>query len=130
MFKKVAPVVIAVFCFVFIWLYSESRNRKAVRPPEGATNLTSFLQARPDVGNVQRFTNRGKTYLEIIGRVPNSWFSLPSGTPTYVFDKTGALVDWAADLGEASEFLSRWGNFSNAIPITMDEAKALTSHKN
>ena len=129
MIKKIAVTVVILFCIVLFWLHSENRYRKAVRPPDGATNLTVFLRLRPDVEKIQSFTHSGKTYLEVFGRATNVGLSLPSGPPVYVFDESGTLVDWAADLGEASAFNNKWASFSNAIPTTIEEAKALINHK-
>jgi len=127
MIKSVAVAVVGLLCFVFIWFCTESRSRRAVRPPEGATNLTAFLLLRPDFDKIQKFTNSHGTYLEILGRAQKRWLSLPSGPPVYVFDESGTLVDWAADLGEASEFNHKWGSLTNATPITVENAKALVN---
>lgn len=129
MLKNIVIAVIVVFCLMLLCLHSESRFRKAVRPPNGATNLTTFLLLRPYVIEITKFSRNGSLYLEVLGRTSTSGLSLPSGRPAYVFDESGILVDWAADTGEATDFNNKWGKTSNASPVTVEEAKALTSQK-
>ncbi len=67
----------------------------------------------------------GSNYFKVVGTVPNSPLTLPSGPPVYIFDESGVLVDWAADSGEASDFNRRWTGVSNVIAISAEEVKQL-----
>lgn len=119
-------IVGAVFIGLFLfWMFDETRSRKAVIPPEGLTNLVSFLEGRTNVARVRQFTKDGRGYVEVFGHYPPSVLKLRSGPPTYVFDESGAMVDWTADRGDAPSFVSRWGNLSNATFITIEDAKQL-----
>jgi len=118
----VGTVVIGLFVF---WLLDERRSRKAVIPPDGLTNLVSFLEGRTNVARLRQFTNDGKVYVEVFAQYPPSMLKLRSGPPTYIFDVSGGMVDWTADRGDATAFVRRWGGLSNATFITLEKAKEL-----
>ena len=124
--KKGIVIATAVLvCLFAAWIYEENRRADAVRPPEGVTNLITFLAARPQPSRIRKFVHNGQVYVEVLGKPIMSPLSVPSGPPSYIFDETGALVDWAADRGENPSFVSKWGSFSNAIFISVEEAKQL-----
>ena len=125
MTKKVTIVAAILGCLLAAWIYSEKKSAQAVRPPTGGTNLVAFLEARPQPNQIRSFVYNGKVHVEIIGKPSISPLSLPSGSPAYIFDETGALVDWSRDLGDNPSFLRKWGGFSNATPISAEEAKQL-----
>lgn len=125
MTKKIAIVSIILVCLLAAWICSEMTNSKAVRPPAGATNLIAFLEARPQFRGIHKFEHNQKMYLEVIGEPSQSALSLPSGSPAYIFDGYGALVDWCRDLGDQPSFARKWGGFSNAVLINPEEARQL-----
>jgi len=125
MIKKIAIGAAVVVCLLVAWIYEENRRANAVRPPEGATNLIAFLDARPQPSRIRKFVHNGEVHVEVLGKPIRSPLSVPSGPPAYIFDETGALVDWAADRGENPSFVSKWGTFSNATFISVEEAKRL-----
>ena len=117
---------IGAFCALFaVWIASEKSRVKRVRPPAGATNLVKFLQARPEALKIRKFTNEDKTYIEVLGYPTRPGLSLPSGPPSYVFNESGILVDWASDRGEASAFVKKWGSLSEGIFISVEEARRM-----
>jgi hypothetical protein len=130
MFKKTAIVsglIIALFilCLAAVWIRSEARYSRAIRPPAGATNIVLFLKSRPDSTRPLLFTNEGRVYLEISRPISNPGLALPSGPPAYIFDSSGDLVDWTPDLGDDPKFHSKWSGLTNATAITFGEAKEL-----
>lgn len=125
MIKNVLIVTAILVCLFAAWIYSEKKSVQAVRPPKGGTNLVAFLQARPQPNQIRSFVHNGKVHVEVIGKPIVSPLSLPSGPPAYIFDETGSLVDWSRDLGNNPSFTRKWGNFSNATPISAEEAKQL-----
>jgi hypothetical protein len=127
MTKKAAIVAALLVCLLAVWVYSEKKGASAVRPPEGGTNLIAFLDARPQPRQIRRFVHDGKTHIEVVGKPVPSLLSLPSGPPAYIFDESGALVDWSRDLGDSPLFVSKWGGFSNATTISINEAKRLVN---
>lgn len=130
MLKKAIIFVAAVACFFAVWYFEEHRRAAAVRPPAGATNLASFLQIKANAVNRIRSLKRNETnYFEVIGRPTVSPLSVASGPPAYIFDENGQMIDWAADRGENSSFVRKWGTLSNATYITPEEAIALSNNK-
>jgi len=123
--KKIFIVGAILACLLTAWIYSETASARAVRPPPGATNLVAFLEAKPQLTNVCRFVHNGKVCFEVIGIPSISPLSLPSGPPAYIFDETGAFVDWSADIGDNPSFLSKWGGFTSASSISTEEARHL-----
>lgn len=105
------------------WIYKEHRRADAVRLPEGGTNLIRFLEARPEPSRIGKFVHDETVYTEVLGRPVMSPLSVPPGPPAYVFDETGALVDWTGDRGDDPAFVRRWGSLSNAMFISVNEAK-------
>jgi hypothetical protein len=89
----------------------------------------AFLQVRP-AASIRKINRSGEDYLVVLGNVPNEGLSLPSGPPAYIFNKSGNLVDWTGDLGEASDFLRKWGNLDHASVVSPQEAKAFISEPN
>ena len=108
-----------------IWIYSEKKSAKAVRPRIDATNLVTFLGAGPEFIEIRKFIFNEKPHLEIIGRPYQSALSVPSGPPLYVFDENGVLVDWCRDSGDQPSFAKKWGGFRNATIINIEDAKQL-----
>ena len=127
MTRKAAILIVPLVCLLALWLYTEKRDADAVRPSGGGTNLAGFLAARPQPVKIRKFMHSGKVHFEVVGKRPSSALSLPSGPPAYIFDETGTLVDWTADLGDSPSFVSKWGSGSNATFITAAEAKQLVA---
>jgi len=125
MVKIIAIVAALALCLLVAAVYTEKKNADKLSPPVGVTNLVAFLEARPQPTKIRKFVQNGKVHVEVIGKPIISPLSLPSGPPAYVFDDTGALVDWTSDRGDTPRFVKKWGSFSNATFISVDEAKAL-----
>lgn len=127
MMKKITLVSAALLvCLVAVWVHSEVKLARAVRPPEGVTNLVAFLELRPQVIEVRKFHQDSKLYIEVVARVDAPLLALPSGPPAYVFDESGALVDWCGDLGDSPSFEHvKWAGINNASVISREEAKQL-----
>lgn len=117
-----------LFCAIFYWANSEWRYAQLLPLPGGATNLVSFLQAQHDQLIIQQFTQDGQRYLIVKRLVSMVGFSLPSGPPAYIFNEPGTLVDWTGDFGEATRFLEKWTNLSEAKEVSIEEAKAFVTH--
>ena len=131
MSKNVFISVAVVVCLIAAWIYTETKGARAVRPPQGVTNLVAFLDLQhPKPSKIRRFVQNGKVHLEVIGERFSSPLSLPSGPPAYIFDDTGALVDWTGDRGDAPSFVSKWGSLSNAVFISVEEAKQAVNTPN
>ncbi len=125
MIKKIVIVAAVVVCLLAVWIYAEKKAANAVRPPAGGTNLVAFLDTQAHPNQIRSFIHNGKVYVEVIGKPSISPLSVPSGSPAYIFDETGAFVDWCRDLGDNPSFVRKWGGFSNANPISVEQAKQL-----
>ena len=125
MLKKAIILGALFVCLFVLWFCMESKHSAAVRPPANATNFIGFLQFQPQPAKIRKFAHAEKTYVEVLGDAHTSLLSLPSGPPAYIFDETGLLVDWTADRGDAPTFVNKWGSFSNANFISVEEAKQL-----
>jgi hypothetical protein len=125
MIKRIAIAVAILVCLLAAWIYAEKRSARSIRPTARETNLVTFLEERTEVTRLRKFTHNGKPYVEVIGKPQVSLLSLPSGSPAYIFDETGTLVDWCSDLGDNQSFARKWGGFSNGTSISSDEAKQL-----
>ena len=124
MMKKIVIGMTLLLGLLAVWIYGEKKGAQAVSPSGGQTNLIVFLQARPP-NLIRKFVYNGQLYMEVIGKPNVSPLSVPSGSPAYIFDETGVLVDWSRDLGDAPSFVKKWGGFSNAAPISVQEAAEL-----
>jgi hypothetical protein len=69
------------------------------------------------------FVHNGKDYLGWKGPRMHGC-TLPSGSPSYVFDDNGYLVDWTFDDGDDPAYRARWGGFGGWRPTTNNDAKA------
>lgn len=125
MTKKLVIVAALLACLLAAWIYAEKKSVTAVRPSSAATNLVAFLQTQPQPNQIRSFVHSGKVHVQVIGKPSISPLSMPSGSPAYIFDETGALVDWCRDLGDQPSFAKKWSSFSNATPISAEEAKQL-----
>ena len=130
MIKNIAIIGVVVVCLLAAWIHSEQKRAEAVNPATGATNFVAFLAARPQFTEIRKFTFNEKAHLEIIGRPYISALSVPSGPPVYIFNESGALVDWCRDIGDQPSFVAKWGGFSNATPVSVEEAKQLVKAHN
>lgn len=130
MIKKIAIIGALIIGLLAAWIYEENRRADAVRLPEGGTDLITFLEARPEPSRIRKFVHNEKVHIEVLGKPVMSPLSVPSGPPAYVFDETGALVDWTGDRGDDSAFMRKWGSLSNATFISVDEAKRVVKAPN
>ena len=123
--KKIAIATSVFVCLLAVWIHDEKKAANAVRPPAGGTNLIEFLNAQPRLNQIRSFVYNGKVHVLVIGKPSLSLLSMPSGSPAYIFDEGGAFLEWCRDLGDEPSFVRKWGGFSNAIPISVEQAKQL-----
>jgi hypothetical protein len=74
-------------------------------PAGHASTLKEYLQWRPTASQFGTVDVQGKQHIIAYGRASGL---LASGPPAYVFDDTGQLVDWSADIGDDPQFDERW----------------------
>jgi hypothetical protein len=123
MIKKFIGIAIIFCALVAAWIWTENRNAELLYPPSGATNILTFLEVRTNYVHLGRFTNGGDAYFEVVGEMSRSL--LASGPPIYIFDGSGALVDWSGNSGDDTSFVFKWASSSNAASISSEEVKQL-----
>src|SRR4051794_20209784 len=123
--KRLIIFVAVIVFMIAAWVCAGKKKAKTGFPPAGGKKLIGFLEARPPTESVCKFVHNGTGYVQVIGKPNVSPLSLPSGPPVYIFDETGVLVDWSRDIGDSPSFTRKWGGFSNATPISVEEAKRL-----
>ncbi|MCU0962065.1 MAG: hypothetical protein MUF48_18380, partial [Pirellulaceae bacterium] len=92
------------------------------RPSSPVVSFAQFESEMRAPRQIGYFALNGKYYLEWKGPRMR-WCVLPSGSPSYVFDDKGFLVDWTFDDGDDPAYRARWGNFGGWTPTTTNDAK-------
>mgnify|MGYP001552173015 CR=1 FL=1 len=88
-------------------LTSEYVSHRRVDPAGRVTNLTAYLAWRPSAEHFAQVDIHGKPHVIAYGPM-SSWVLLSSGPSACVFDDTGRLVDWSADIGDDPQFDEKW----------------------
>lgn len=102
------------------WVVLLKRWWQSVQP--GGATLPAVLAVHPQPEGRRVFDIEGSEYLALFGPV-QPFPRFPSGPPVYVFDRSGALVDWTPDEGDDEEFKRRWPGFSSGRLIPQDELR-------
>lgn len=102
--KRYRWIILAVLLFAS-WLLAEYLMHRRVVPPKNVTSLQTFLAWRPSTEHFAVTRTDGDEHLIAYG--PNGAL-LPSGPSAYVFDSSGHLVDWSADVGDSPRFDEHW----------------------
>jgi hypothetical protein len=96
--------------FVVCILYFGSLLYNHVRVvPTGVETVQDFYQRYGNPPKVESINVSGRRYYRITGEIPAP-LGFPKGSPLYVFDDTGRLVDWTAESGNDPSFSSRWSD--------------------
>lgn len=127
--RKVIWTAVFIIVFLAMIILPEIAYIQIVEPKSDERIITNFLERRGKFASIKKFysNNEEYYYVKTTNEAPGLlfWLVIPSGPPGFVFDSSGKLVDWAKDTGENRAFHERWGHFSNAIPVTIEEIKAL-----
>lgn len=125
--KILGVVVIAGFLGAFAVVYIASEVRwAAVNDPGGKfINVQEYLAHGRLPERVQRIEKKGSTYFIAYGPMDYG-LAVPSGPAAYVFEESGALVDWSSDIGDDPGFTAEWPTGS-AQSVSLDELKMLAS---
>jgi hypothetical protein len=94
--------VLVVGCVI-----AESIAHRRVVPPVDVKSLDGFLRWRPSAEQFAMVNVGGREHLIAYGPT-SSVLWLSSGPSAYVFDASGRLVDWSADIGDDPRFDARW----------------------
>jgi hypothetical protein len=86
-------------------LVFEFVSTRRLNPAGHASNLNEYLLWRPSANEFATIDVDGRRHVIAYG--PSAGL-LASGPSAYVFDDTGQLVDWSADIGDNPRFELRW----------------------
>ena len=120
--KSLAQAVITLFVLAAIWFAGEFYGASKCRPKESAKTFPEFLQTMPQATRFCLLQISNTQFLEVRTRRPG--WSAPSGPPAYIFNKSGELIDWTIDRGEAPVYQQRWPFTAILTNITLDQALA------
>jgi hypothetical protein len=101
-------------------LWREHQAALAAEPPRPRCTLSELAKKVAKPERLAVISHSGAERLIWIGRVPR--FSLASGPPCYIFDKSGLLIDWCSNTGEGWWADSLLGEARAAPGISLDEA--------
>jgi hypothetical protein len=113
-----ALIVLALFAAWVGWL---GRWHTGITPR--GPMLADLLVALPEPADAETFTCAGEPYLVVYGDM-DMLPRFPSGPPAYVFDGTGRLVTWTADIGDHDGFMGEYTPKSGLRSATRAEVWA------
>jgi len=96
-------------------------QRHKLVPPSNTVTLAGFSATMPPPRKVIAFEKDGSAYVEIIGPLPG-FPKVPSGPPAYIFDSSGRIAYWTADIGDSLEYWENWQHRSNTREISLCES--------
>ena len=120
--KSVAKIVFAFFVLIAIWFSGEFYGASKCRPKENAKTLPEFLQSMPLATKFCLLQVSNTQFLEVRTRRPG--WGMSSGPPAYIFNKSGDLIDWTSDRGDAPEYQKRWPFTAIQTNIMVEQALA------
>lgn len=127
--RKVALTAAALFCLGGLIACANWRYYEAVRPVLSDSDLFAFAARRPAPVDIRMGTVGGEPHFAVIGPYPESrvlmQLRLPSGPPAYVFDGSGTLVDWTADVGDHDAFVRKWGDVLRGEVVPIERARKI-----
>jgi hypothetical protein len=95
---KVAVALIVILALFGVWMGAVFHWLRTVSP--GGSTLAPCLEKLGASVSAAVFVHDGNEFLLLVGE-SRAFPRFPSGPPHYVFDRTGALVDWVPDSGDA-----------------------------
>jgi len=94
--------------FVICLVYFGSVFYNHVRVnPRGVETVQDFYQRYGNPPRVESVVISGHQYYRVTGEIPAP-LGFPKGSPVYIFDSTGRLIDWTGESRNAPEFTEKW----------------------
>lgn len=88
----------------------------------GITTLRKLLETHPNMIRILKFTQNGSMYVQVIMEDATAKGGA-SDAPRFIFSKNGNLLDWCCETNET--FFGAWPNLGAAVPISVEQARAL-----
>lgn len=116
--KRPSVVVVLVVVGSFAAVIADDvRALAEAEPPPGVSTLAEVLEWQPGPHSAWIHTADAVEHLVMLG--PRRGLTA-SGPSAYVFDRTGRLIDWTADAGDAPAFQARWWGGERTV-VELDE---------
>ena len=100
--KKKSPEFLIVGGFAIlvsvIWITLIVAEKRRLSPPQGINTLAKFAAVMPSPTRLAIIEEVGEKRVVWIGKTGH--WSLASGPPCYVFDRSGELVEWNTETGD------------------------------
>ena len=88
-------------------------------------DLKAFVDANVEYKAIYRFEIGGSSCIWWEMDIPRIFVPVPSGPPVCIFDESGTLVDYTADIGDDRRFREKWATHAGALQnkkdISVDE---------
>ena len=98
---------------LLLWIGSEVYYAARIRP-KGVRTLADHYRRFGEPRRITSFQRGGTNFYELSGHISRAraggipLLVFPSSPPAYVYDQTGALVDWCSDPGDQPSYRARW----------------------
>lgn len=96
-------------------------HRASFAPNEGVDTFEELKSQGIPMTGARRVSNPAG-HICVFGDVNSVMWTLPSGPPAYLFDRSGKLVDFTLDVGDSTKFQSEYLVYSGAV-ISLAEAE-------
>jgi len=106
-----------VVALVVCWIWYSARVKEALDPQSRFQTYIEYRNQMPPPDELWLVLKGKEEFLVAFGG--GSGLAIHSGPPAYVFDQKGRLVDWSLDIGDDSEFNSRWSLSRSATARTL-----------
>ena len=122
--KTIKFLVLGVVVFASYVMIGCIGLMKAHPGPMGKS-FDGFFQSKAVPSKFHRINAGGQTCLYVTGPMTPLWFiSLPSGTPCYVFNTNGVLIEWTKDCGDDFSLNTKWSSpLRSGVEIFTEEAR-------
>jgi hypothetical protein len=97
--------IILMVLLIAVWLTAEALMYRRTVPPASVTDFPTFAKWQQSPRDIEVIQQGGTGYLLATG--PGGGL-LASGPSSYVFDRSGRLVDWSSDIGDDPRFRDKW----------------------
>jgi hypothetical protein len=111
--------IIGIIMFSVYWIGSEAWYAQS-KNPHGIETVRDFYEHFGTPSRIHEFHREGAAYYELRGALPPFYvLALPSEPPAYIYDSSGAFVEWCSDPGDSTIYQQRWP-YASRIPLDAD----------
>lgn len=115
MYRLYAGIVLVALASWSVVAYCAVQEYRSLKPPAWACTLKEFRSFLPEPRDVVVIEQGGKRFFVVYGR--QSVELLSDAPSAYLFDSTGALVDWQVAARSSGNLASYWSAANLAISL-------------